>query len=49
MDFLTDLAAKSLPEGKAELEEIRALAAEAARSGRTGGLGSAYYAESSNS
>ena len=40
----TDLAAKSLPQGKAELRDPR-LYARAARSGRTGGLDLAYYAE----
>ncbi|MEH8230801.1 oligopeptidase A [Aeromonas veronii] len=43
--FLTDLAAKSLPQGKAELEEIRAFAAEQHGQSELAAWDLAYYAE----
>ncbi|HHQ4555663.1 TPA: oligopeptidase A [Aeromonas veronii] len=43
--FLTDLAAKSLPQGKAELEEIRAFAAEQQGQSELAAWDLAYYAE----
>ncbi|MFM4769229.1 oligopeptidase A [Aeromonas veronii] len=45
VDFLTDLAAKSLPQGKAELEEIRAFAAEQHGQSELAAWDIAYYAE----
>ncbi|HFK2926891.1 TPA: oligopeptidase A [Aeromonas hydrophila] len=45
VNFLTDLAAKSLPQGKAELEEIRAFAAEQHGQGELAAWDLAYYAE----
>ncbi|MFQ1772857.1 oligopeptidase A [Aeromonas veronii] len=45
VSFLTDLAAKSLPQGKAELEEIRAFAAEQHGQGELAAWDLAYYAE----
>ncbi|MGY3863912.1 oligopeptidase A [Aeromonas lacus] len=45
VDFLTDLAAKSLPQGKAELEEIRAFAAEQHGQSELAAWDLAYYAE----
>ena len=45
VDFLTDLAAKSLPQGKAELEEIRAFAAEQHGQDELAAWDLAYYAE----
>ncbi|MGN5289991.1 oligopeptidase A [Aeromonas sp. 11P] len=45
VSFLTDLAAKSLPQGKAELEEIRAFAAEQHGQSELAGWDLAYYAE----
>lgn len=45
VNFLTDLAAKSLPQGKAELEEIRAFAAEQHSQGELAAWDLAYYAE----
>ncbi|MFB2928653.1 oligopeptidase A [Aeromonas hydrophila] len=45
VNFLTDLAAKSLPQGKAELEEIRAFAAEQRGQGELAAWDLAYYAE----
>lgn len=45
VSFLTDLAAKSLPQGKAELEEIRAFAAEQHGQSELGAWDLAYYAE----
>ncbi|WP_429129728.1 oligopeptidase A [Aeromonas veronii] len=43
--FLTDLAAKSLPQGKAELEEIRTFAAEQHGQSELAAWDLAYYAE----
>ncbi|HHQ4457763.1 oligopeptidase A [Aeromonas hydrophila] len=43
--FLTDLAAKSLPQGKAELEEIRAFAVEQHGQSELAAWDLAYYAE----
>ncbi len=43
--FLTNLAAKSLPQGKAELEEIRAFAAEQHGQSELAAWDLAYYAE----
>ncbi|XEI32823.1 oligopeptidase A [Aeromonas veronii] len=43
--FLTDLAAKSLPQGKAELEEIRAFAAEQHGQSELAAWDLGYYAE----
>ncbi|MEZ6932276.1 oligopeptidase A [Aeromonas sp. S16(2024)] len=45
VSFLTDLAAKSLPQGKAELEEIRAFAAEQHGQRELAAWDLAYYAE----
>ncbi|MGN5052791.1 oligopeptidase A [Aeromonas veronii] len=45
VSFLTDLAAKSLPQGKAELEEIRAFAAEQYGQSELAAWDLAYYAE----
>ncbi|MCP3326369.1 oligopeptidase A [Aeromonas hydrophila] len=45
VNFLIDLAAKSLPQGKAELEEIRAFAAEQHGQGELAAWDLAYYAE----
>ncbi|MCO4116877.1 oligopeptidase A [Aeromonas hydrophila] len=45
VNFLTDLAAKSLPQGKAELEEIRTFAAEQHGQGELAAWDLAYYAE----
>ncbi|MDX7715717.1 oligopeptidase A [Aeromonas caviae] len=45
VDFLTDLAAKSLPQGKAELGEIRAFAAEQHGQDELAAWDLAYYAE----
>lgn len=45
VSFLTDLAAKSLPQGKAELEEIRAFAAEQNGQSELAAWDLAYYAE----
>lgn len=45
VSFLTDLAAKSLPQGKAELEEIRAFAAEQHGQSDLVAWDLAYYAE----
>lgn len=45
VDFLTDLAAKSLSQGKAELEEIRAFAAEQYGQSELAAWDIAYYAE----
>ncbi|MBL0547332.1 oligopeptidase A [Aeromonas jandaei] len=45
VDFLTDLAAKSLLQGKAELEEIRAFAAEQHGQSELAAWDIAYYAE----
>ncbi|WP_017410821.1 oligopeptidase A [Aeromonas hydrophila] len=45
VNFLTDLAAKSLPQGKAELEEIRAFATEQHGQGELAAWDLAYYAE----
>ncbi|HHQ4705052.1 TPA: oligopeptidase A [Aeromonas hydrophila] len=45
VNFLTDLAAKSLPQGKAELEEIRAFAAEQHGQDELAAWDLAYYAE----
>ncbi|MGN5180827.1 oligopeptidase A [Aeromonas veronii] len=45
VSFLTDLAAKSLPQGKAELEEIRAFAAEQHDQSELAAWDLAYYAE----
>ncbi|MGL5974795.1 MAG: M3 family metallopeptidase, partial [Aeromonas sobria] len=45
VSFLTDLAAKSLPQGKAELEEIRAFATEQHGQGELAAWDLAYYAE----
>ncbi|MGE6295233.1 oligopeptidase A [Aeromonas media] len=45
VNFLTDLAAKSLPQGKAELEEIRAFAAEQHGQSDLAAWDLAYYAE----
>lgn len=45
VEFLTDLAAKSLPQGKAELEEIRAFAAEQHGQDELAAWDLAYYAE----
>lgn len=45
VNFLTDLAAKSLPQGKAELEEIRAFAAEQHGQRELAAWDLAYYAE----
>ncbi|MEL7596001.1 oligopeptidase A [Aeromonas veronii] len=45
VSFLTDLAAKSLPQGKAELEEIRAFAAEQHSQSELAAWDLAYYAE----
>ncbi|WP_287848692.1 oligopeptidase A [Aeromonas sp.] len=45
VNFLTDLAAKSLPQGKAELEEIRAFAAEQHGQLELAAWDLAYYAE----
>ncbi|MFM5034564.1 MULTISPECIES: oligopeptidase A [Aeromonas] len=45
VNFLTDLAAKSLPQGKAELEEIRAFAAEQHGQNELAAWDLAYYAE----
>ncbi|MGU5795195.1 oligopeptidase A [Aeromonas hydrophila] len=45
VNFLTDLAAKSLPQGKAEREEIRAFAAEQHGQGELAAWDLAYYAE----
>ncbi|MBQ4674690.1 oligopeptidase A [Aeromonas hydrophila] len=45
VNFLTDLAAKSLPQGKAELEEIRAFAAEQHGQGELAAWDLVYYAE----
>lgn len=45
VNFLTDLAAKSLPQGKAELEEIRAFAAEQQGQRELAAWDLAYYAE----
>ncbi|HHQ4709012.1 MULTISPECIES: oligopeptidase A [Aeromonas] len=45
VSFLTDLAAKSLPQGKAELEEIRAFAAEQHGQTELAAWDLAYYAE----
>ena len=45
VSFLTDLAAKSLPQGKAELEEIRAFAAEQHGQSELAAWELAYYAE----
>lgn len=45
VSFLTDLAAKSLPQGKAEQEEIRAFAAEQHGQSELAAWDLAYYAE----
>ncbi|HDX8358714.1 TPA: oligopeptidase A [Aeromonas hydrophila] len=45
VNFLTDLAAKSLPQGKAELEEICAFAAEQHGQSELAAWDLAYYAE----
>ncbi|HDX9010385.1 oligopeptidase A [Aeromonas dhakensis] len=45
VNFLTDLAAKSLPQGKAELDEIRAFAAEQHGQSELAAWDLAYYAE----
>ncbi|MGL5225836.1 MAG: oligopeptidase A [Aeromonas sp.] len=45
VSFLTDLAAKSLPQGKAELEEIRLFAAEQHDQRELAAWDLAYYAE----
>lgn len=45
VSFLTDLAAKSLPQGRAELEEIRAFAAEQHGQSELAAWDLAYYAE----
>jgi len=45
VSFLTDLAAKSLPQGKAELEEIRVFAAEQHGQPELAAWDLAYYAE----
>ncbi|KIQ81489.1 oligopeptidase A [Aeromonas sp. L_1B5_3] len=45
VNFLTDLAAKSLPQGKAELEEISAFAAEQHGQSELAAWDIAYYAE----
>ena len=45
VSFLTDLAAKSLPQGKAELEEIRAFAVEQHGQSELAAWDLAYYAE----
>ncbi|MGU5680817.1 oligopeptidase A [Aeromonas allosaccharophila] len=45
VSFLTDLAAKSLPQGKAELEEIRTFAAEQHGQSELATWDLAYYAE----
>ncbi|MCF5765758.1 oligopeptidase A [Aeromonas veronii] len=45
VSFLTDLAAKSLPQGKAELEEIRTFAAEQHGQSELAAWDLAYYAE----
>ncbi|MGL6364042.1 oligopeptidase A [Aeromonas veronii] len=45
VSFLTDLAAKSLPQGKAELEEIRSFAAEQHGQSELAAWDLAYYAE----
>ncbi|HIC8842937.1 TPA: oligopeptidase A [Aeromonas veronii] len=45
VSFLTDLAAKSLPQGKAELEEIRAFAAEQHGQSELATWDLPYYAE----
>ncbi|WP_323975101.1 oligopeptidase A [Aeromonas hydrophila] len=45
VNFLTDLAAKSLPQGKAELDEIRAFAAEQHGQSELAAWDIAYYAE----
>ncbi|MGL5775372.1 MAG: M3 family metallopeptidase, partial [Aeromonas veronii] len=45
VSFLTDLAAKSLPQGKAELEEIRAFAAEQHGQSELAAWDLTYYAE----
>ncbi|HEH9418812.1 TPA: oligopeptidase A [Aeromonas sobria] len=45
VSFLTDLAAKSLPQGKAELEEIRAFATEQHGQSELAAWDLAYYAE----
>lgn len=45
VNFLTDLAAKSLPQGKAELEEISAFAAEQHGQSELAAWDLAYYAE----
>ncbi|THJ39583.1 MULTISPECIES: oligopeptidase A [Aeromonas] len=45
VSFLTDLAAKSLPQGKAELEEIRFFAAEQHGQSELAAWDLAYYAE----
>ncbi|EKP0308389.1 oligopeptidase A [Aeromonas veronii] len=45
VNFLTDLAAKSLPQGKAELEEIRVFAAELHGQSELAAWDLAYYAE----
>ncbi|TNI82159.1 oligopeptidase A [Aeromonas veronii] len=45
VNFLTDLAAKSLPQGKAELEEIRAFAADQYGQTELAAWDLAYYAE----
>ncbi|MGY3917272.1 oligopeptidase A [Aeromonas australiensis] len=45
VSFLTDLAAKSLPQGKAELEEIRTFAAEQYGQSELAAWDLAYYAE----
>ncbi|WP_421317435.1 oligopeptidase A [Aeromonas veronii] len=45
VSFLTDLAAKSLPQGKAELEEIRTFAAEQHGQSELAAWDLAYYAD----
>lgn len=45
VNFLTDLARRSLPQGKAELEEIRAFAAEQHGQSELAAWDLAYYAE----
>ncbi|WP_421211592.1 oligopeptidase A [Aeromonas enteropelogenes] len=45
VNFLTDLARRSLPQGKAELEEIRAFAAELHGQSELAAWDLAYYAE----
>ncbi|WP_421333682.1 oligopeptidase A [Aeromonas sp. 603607] len=45
VSFLTDLAAKSLPQGRAELEEIRTFAAEQHGQSELAAWDLAYYAE----